>query len=226
MISPARLQAVVVVLVLISGLSIAATPYLLTKYYRASPEQNVEGVPFHITLLITQKNWYNSSVGYQDAYFVLQHGYLYSSADLTFPANRLILLTIINLENTTSPLNPGGNYASVIGTLGNTIAVYNVQNVNSTLSPNGIQVSGGIQTSSVPANDISHTFTVMAGNILGNPIILNIPVEPLSVVQASFIFYHSGTYEWQCEAACGSGPTGWGGSTATPGWMMGTVIVS
>ena len=224
--SSVRIQVVIITLVMISGFSIAAMPYLLTKYSQASPEQNVEGVPFHLTLLVTPRNWFNSSVGYQDAYFVLQRGVLYSSANLSFPANRLIVLTIINLDNATSPLNPNGNYASVTGTLGDKIATYTIQNVNSSFSSNGISVSGGIQTSSVPANDISHTFTVIAGRILGNPVILNIPVEPLSVVQASFIFYHSGVYVWQCEAACGSGPTGWAGPTATPGWMMGTVVVS
>ncbi len=221
-----RAEVVIVALVLISGLSIAAMPYLLTKYYNASPEQNVAGVPFHLTLLVTPKNWYNSSVGYQDAYFVLHRGNLYSSANLSFPANRLIVLTIINLDNATSPLNPNGNYAVVSGTLGDKISTFNIQNVNSSLVQNGIQISGGIQSSSVPANDISHTFTVIAGRTLGNPVILNIPVGPLSIVQASFIFYHSAVYVWQCEAACGSGPTGWGGSTATPGWMMGTVVVS
>ncbi len=221
-----RFQIVIVTLVLVSGLSIAATPYLLTTYSHASPEQNVTGAPFYMTLLVTQKNWYNSSAGYQDAYFVVQDGYLYSSANLVFPANRLIILTIINLDNMTSPLNPNGNFASVTGTLGDEISTFNVQNVNSSLIQNGIHVSGGVETSSVPANDISHTFTVIAGRTVGNPVILNIPVEPLSIVQASFVFYHSAVYVWQCEAACGAGPTGWGGPTATPGWMMGTVVVS
>ena len=221
----ARIQTVIVVLVLISGLSIAAAPYLVTKYYRSSPEQNVSGVPFHMTLLVTPRNWYNTSAGYQDAYFVLYRGDMYSSANLSFPANRLIVLTIINLDNGTSTLNPNGNFGSVTGTLGDTISIYNIGNINSSLTQGGIHVSGGVQVSSVPANDISHTFTVIAGRTTGNPVILNIPVEPLSVVQASFIFYHSGVYIWQCEVACGSGPTGWGGATATPGWMMGTVMV-
>jgi hypothetical protein len=35
-----------------------------------------------------------------------------------------------------------------------------------------------------------------------------------------------GTYTWQCETPCGSGPTGWGGAMATYGWMRGNFSVS
>jgi hypothetical protein len=35
-----------------------------------------------------------------------------------------------------------------------------------------------------------------------------------------------GTYTWQCETPCGTGPTGWGGPMATYGWMKGFFTVS
>lgn len=48
--------------------------------------------------------------------------------------------------------------------------------------------------------DVSHTFTVLVKK--------------------------AGSYRWQCFDPCGSGPSGFGGVMAEPGYMCGTLMVT
>ena len=174
--------------------------------------------PFELILVVTTNNFYNSSTGYQPAFYVLQNGTLKSSANITIPANEQIDVTIINYDDGNGSV--GALYANVTGTLNGKETIFNNTNVNSSENGNGILLNGSEQVSSVPVNNIAHTFTVQNGS----SVLLNLPITPSSVVQTSFIL-HPGTYTWQCEVACGSGPTGWDGAMSAPGWMEGTLYV-
>ncbi len=172
--------------------------------------------PYQLVLVITTNNFYNASVGYQPAFFVLSNGTLESSANITIPANTKIEVTIINYDDGNGTVAP--IYANVTGTLNGKETIVNNTNVNSTYGNDQIVVNGSEQVSSVPVNNIAHTFTIQNGS----KVLLNIPIEPSSIVQATFEL-GPGTYTWQCEVSCGSGPTGWDGAMNTAGWMSGTV---
>ena len=144
------------------------------------------------------------------------NGSLASSADIILPGNTLIETTIINYDDGNASVP--AIYDNVTGTVGNQISVVNNTLVNSSQSSNGINIQGEWTTSTVPGADIAHTFTVSGIN-------LNVPVVVSSIVHFSFQTGGSGTYTWQCYAACGSGPNGWSQAMTTPGWMTGTLTV-
>ncbi len=158
----------------------------------------------------------NKSLGAQPQFYVVgANGELGSSANITFPTNRKIIVTITSYDMGSAPT--ASQYSKVSGTVNDQITLID-----------GAIASGGntsliwkTEVSSVPVSKIIHTFTIPSLHI-------NIPViagytetaviPPISKNKA-------GSYNWQCEAACGSGKSGWEGPMATPGWMMGTVNV-
>ncbi|MEM0158949.1 MAG: hypothetical protein QW812_05505, partial [Thermoplasmataceae archaeon] len=184
-----------------------------------------------VTMVITTNNNYNNTVGAQPAYYLLVNGTLEAATVIQLPAFQKITFTIINYDNGTAyPLGePGTNVSTgagpqsfyqVAGTVGNVEKVINDTNVNSTktVNSNGINVSGGEVLSSISLYNVSHTFTVSS---LG----INIPIPPSSTVVFTLYLTQTGSYLWQCEAPCGSGPTGWDAAMATVGWMTGTFEV-
>ncbi len=173
---------------------------------------------YSLTLMVSTQNWFNNSVTDQPAYYILDNGKLASSANISLPSGKKIVATIINYDDGAAPTD--ASYSNVTGAANSKITIVNETNVNSTEGPNGIVLNGTAPVSSVPASNIAHTFTVLSGAST----VLNIPVTPSSVVQASFTLT-SGSYTWQCEAACGSGNSGWSGAMSTSGWMTGTVYV-
>lgn len=177
---------------------------------------------YDLTIVITTNNWFNSTIGYEPAFFVLQNDQLASTANISLPAGVPIHLTIINYDNGAAATP--AVFANVSGTVGNVIFIANNTNVNST-QPAGagsaINVSVSQPVGSVNDSNIAHTFTVQ----LGTATVLNVPIEPSSVESATFTLA-AGTYNWHCMASCGSGSTGWGGAMDTPGWMAGVVYVS
>lgn len=216
--------------VLLVVVVLSATAFGVTyNFTHAVPKQQTVSGPYKLTLVVTTNNYYNGSAGQQPVYYVLNNGSLQSSAYIQLPADQNIQLTIINYDDGPAyPLgqpgqNAGTNSAgvaalyNVTGTVGNVEKVINDTNVNSTLNGQ-IQISGGQTVSNLADFGVSHTFTVSQ---LG----LNVPLPPTSTVVTNLYFTHQGTYQWQCEAPCGSGPTGWGGAMSTAGWMMGTINV-
>jgi heme/copper-type cytochrome/quinol oxidase subunit 2 len=174
--------------------------------------------PYDLTLVITTNNVYNSTYGDQPAYYVLGADGLQSSASISLPANRLIRLVIICYDNGSALLlNPQD--AAVTGTQNNVLTEVSNDNVNSSQSASGIQVSGGQTVSNVSADDVAHTFTIPQ---LG----INIPVMPSSTVTAYFTITKTGTFSWFCETMCGFGPMGLMGAMSTPGWMEGNLVVN
>lgn len=165
---------------------------------------------YNLTLVITNQNYMQSQNHMQPAYYVLQDGKLLSSAQIYIPANSIINLTIINYDY--GPGTVPAQYSKVMGTLNGTEYVVNDTNVNMSASQRGQYVK------SVPSADLAHTFTIPK---LG----LNIMVPSDSIVSAQFQTGGPGVYGWQCQVDCGTGPSGWNGAMATPGWMMGQVII-
>lgn len=131
-----------------------------------------------------------------------RNGPEYAPAYFALPANATVQMTVQSFDDGPAPA-PG--YTTIRGTVGGVIEV------------------DGKTVRSVPANDITHTFTVPA---LG----LNVPIPAApkgGSVTVTFTFHTGapGTYTWQCYAECGNGPDGWGYPMTTPGMMTGTVTV-
>lgn len=213
----------------------------------ANASPRIDQTPYNLTLVIQHGIIFNSSVGTQPSYFILQNGMLQSSSNLNLPADRVINLIIIDFDNGPSPLmNPNMN--SVLGTIGGHVNVtgisqiqkipvvnqemnqtqfvsYYNNNDSSALSTLYSEVnsasffSNSTPVSSVSANNIAHTFTVSAFG-------LNIPIQPQTVTHAQFVITTGGTATWQCDADCGSGSLGLSGAMATPGWMLGSITIS
>ena len=174
--------------------------------------------PYSLTLVITTNNIYNSTVQDQPAYYVLTPHGLVSSASISLPVNTLIELTIMNYDDGNASLT-SPSYANVQGTVNGTITYANNDIVNSSQGPNGINIKGAQTVSSVPMEDIAHTFTIPQ---LG----INIPVPVSSIVTTYIKIDKAGTYMWMCETACGSGDTGLEGAMSTSGWMTGDIVAS
>ncbi len=81
----------------------------------------------------------------------------------------------------------------------------------------------GKKMTAFKAADVAHTMTIMAGNQQINVVVpVRSAKEKFVTVTAEFKFAKAGKYNWQCEAACGSGKSGWMGAMMTNGWMRGT----
>jgi heme/copper-type cytochrome/quinol oxidase subunit 2 len=75
---------------------------------------------------------------------------------------------------------------------------------------------------SIPNDQVAHTFTIPG-------LLINVPIpaaksssHPVTVT-FTFRVTKKGTFNWLCEAPCGSGKTGMGGAMNTAGWMVGHV---
>ena len=218
--SAGRLIMTGIVIVIVGGLFMGSAVYALSVPASAEgPASHTQ--PYDLTLVITDGNWYNSSISFQSSYFLLQNGSIASSSLIRIPADTEIVITIVNYDNGTDNLSQP-MYSDAMGVANQSVFVAGVGN----LTMQGLQDPSSIQNtltggylSAFPSNKISHTFTVISGNTF-----VNIPVEPLSVEQTSFAL-PPGSYIWQCECACGSTPDGWGGAMGAGGWMSGVVVV-
>jgi hypothetical protein len=145
-------------------------------------------------------------------FFVAGPSGLQSSANISLPVHTLIELTIISYD---TPTPPPAQYSTVTGTVGDKMYL-----INGTSASMSTPESWGAAVSSVPTDQIAHTFTVLA---LG----INIPVVGGDTEIAFLYFNQTGTYTWQCYTPCGFPNVngGWSGAMITPGWMMGEVTV-
>ena len=112
-------------------------------------------------------------------------------------------LTIISRDDGTAPLPSNSPYSKVSGTV------------------TGSELVDGKAVTIVNAQDVAQTFTVPGINLN-----LPIPVAPTGgavTVTATFKLLKGGTFDWQCEAPCGTGSTGWRGPMITPGYMQGSI---
>ena len=220
----ARVGAILVIVILIAVAGIAIGYGFGTTAQISSQgttvTKTVSGAnssePYILTLVITTGNYYNSTFGDQPAYYVLGPKGLQSSAQIVVPANRQIELVIVNYDDGSANLS-SSQYQNVTGTLNNQMTVVNNTMVNSTMTSSGIQVRGAETVGSLPAGEISHTFTIPS---LG----INVPVGTSSTEVVYFTVESSGTYAWFCMTACGGGADGLSGAMSTPGWMTGSLV--
>ena len=222
MIPEKTFYAIVVALIIVGGVGIGVAydhAVSVTTQPNSHGNQTTQSTYYPLTIAITTNNQFNSTIGDQPAFFVLKNGELLSSANISLPANKQINLTIINYDDGTAPT--AAQYDKVVGTVNSQITIFNNTNVNSTFNGQSINVAGGEKVTIVPNGTVAHTFTILNGSTT----VVNIPITPSSITQTSFTL-SSGSYSWQCEAACGSGSSGWEGAMSTPGWMAGTVYVS
>lgn len=130
----------------------------------------------------------------------------YTHASWSVRKDDTVILRITSYDDGTAPLSGAQTmYDRVQGTLGATETI------------------DGRPVSSVPNNDVAHTFTVV-----GLGLNLPIPAAPTGgsvTVVARFVAGRAGTFVWQCYAPCGSGPNSMGGAMSTMGWMEGSVRV-
>ncbi len=130
----------------------------------------------------------------------------YLPANVTVPTHTLVVVTITNYDNVSNPV-PSAS-AVVQGTVGGVMVMQS--------SPG----AAGMPMTTVPANQVAHTFTMDGGTYS-----LNVPIPAASRVQVPMTvtfrayFNVTGTFEWHCMAPCDSS------SMATAGYMRGTVTV-
>ena len=221
----ARVAVVLIVAILIAAAGIAIGYGFGTTVQVSSQGTTVtktisgsnSSSPYVLTLVITTGNFFNSTFGDQPAYYVLGPNGLQSSAQIVLPANREIELVIVNYDDGSANLS-SSQYATVAGTVNDQMTVVNNTDVNSTMASSGIQIRGGASVGSLPAADVSHTFTIPS---LG----INIPVGTSSTEVVYFTVDTPGTYTWFCMTACGGGANGLDGAMSTPGWMTGSLLV-
>jgi hypothetical protein len=169
--------------------------------------------PYMVTLLETMGNkWNSTATESQPMFFVAGPTGLESSANITLPAHRLIELVIISYD---TPTPPPAQYSTVTGTVGG-----NMYLINGTSASMATPQSWGAGVSSVPTNQIAHTFTVTS---LG----INIPIVGGDTEIAFLYFNQTGTFTWQCYTPCGFPNVngGWSGAMVAPGWMVGEITV-
>jgi heme/copper-type cytochrome/quinol oxidase subunit 2 len=131
-------------------------------------------------------------------------------SDFTVPANSTVEFTVYNFDgNTAIP----AQYASVQGTVGNTITYGSVKTGDPNASP-------GTQTvSSLAPKDVSHTITIPELHI-------NVPIPGNSITTFTIKTGKAGTYTWHCMDPCGDGNAGWGTAMGVKsGYMEGTFTV-
>jgi hypothetical protein len=174
--------------------------------------QTSTGAPYVVTLVIATNSIYNSTALDQPAYFVLGPHGLQSSASISVPVGRLIELVIVNNDDGNATfVQPDVN--KVNGTTGDTVFIASNDNINASEGVSGIYLRGGQNLTTVPADSVSHTFTVPS-------LSLNVPVAVSSTVVAYFRVGKAGTYVWFCMTDCGEA------AMSTPGWMTGSLVAS
>jgi hypothetical protein len=168
--------------------------------------------PYVVKLVIATNSIFNSTAEDQPAYFVIGPNGLESAGRISVPVHRLIELVIVNYDDGNASLLQS-NGGAVAGTKGGTVFIASNDNINASQGISGIDVVGGQNVSSVPADELAHTFTVPTLN-------LNVPVPLSTTVVAYFTIDQAGTYLWFCETACGDA------AMSTTGWMQGSLVAS
>lgn len=184
--------------------------YLATATMRPTTTVQQASGPFQLTLLEPTDVAWNSTTG-QPRFYVVGSNGLESSANIAFPVNTRIELTIISYD-TPTPGGPAG-VGVVKGTAGGVVYMING---TGPAGPEPAQL--GQNVTSVPDDSVAHTFSIPD---LG----INIPVVGGYTEIAYLYFTKAGTYTWLCMTPCGLGASGTEGAMSTAGWMTGTVTV-
>lgn len=128
----------------------------------------------------------------------------YFPANFSVPANVPVTITITNYDNGTNVVPAA--FSQVLGTVGGTETVTNA-------------TQSATAESSVPADQIAHTFTLVS-----SPYDINVPIPAAvdttpTVVSFTVVFTSAGQFVWHCMAPCDDA------AMNTLGFMTGTVTV-
>lgn len=184
----------------------------ISQAHSSSGSNNV----YDLNLLEVMDANYNSSAGAQPRFYVVQESQLQSAVNITLPAFTAIHVTITAYDMGNASV--ASQYLNVTGTIGNSVTLVN----GMVASGSNTSLQWEKNVSSVPASEVLHTFTILNGATT----LVNIPVVAGDTEIATFYLNETGNFNWQCEAACGTGPSGWSGPMSMPGWMQGTVFVA
>lgn len=170
---------------------------------------------FQLNLIEIMDANYNSTTGAQPRFYINNNGILESSANITLPSNVPIYITIVAYDMGNASVS--SKFLNVYGTIDNQVTVVN----GIVAMGDNVSQSWEKNMTSFPASEVLHTFTILQGS----SVLVNIPVVAGDTESSTFYLNSTGTFSWQCEAECGTGPSGWGGAMNTSGWMEGTVYV-
>lgn len=201
----------VIAIVVIGGIAIGIA-YNHSPY--TNPSTQTQG-PYQLNLVEVMDANFGGSAGAQPKYYADENGSLQSTANMTLPSHTLVIVTIISYDMGNASV--GSQYLYATGLVGSSVQVIS----GSVASGSNTSLQWSTNVSMFPASKVLHTFTILSG---ANTLI-NIPVMAGSTEIASFYINGTGSYTWQCEAACGTGSTGWGGPMSAAGWMEGSLYV-
>lgn len=205
--------AIVSAIVIIGGIGVGVAYYHVPVASGNSSQQG-QGV-YHLNLVEVMDANFGGGNGAQPRYYVVQNGSLQSSANITLPSNTKIVTAITAYDMGNASV--ASQYLQATGVVGNTVQVIN----GKIAMGSNTSLQWSTNMTMFPASKVLHTFTI----IQGSSTVINIPVMPGYTEIASFYLNDTGSYMWQCEAACGTGSSGWAGPMSTPGWMSGVVYV-
>ncbi len=111
----------------------------------------------------------------------------YFPANFSVPLNVPVLITVTNYDNRTNPVPAA--FSQVLGTVNGTETITNA-------------TASGVAVTSVPADRVAHTFTLITG-----PYTINVPVPAAqdttpTVVTFTVVFTSAGQFQWHCMAPC------------------------
>ena len=206
--------AIVSAIVIIGGVGIGVAYDHQVAILSSSQSVNQQGYgAYHLDLVEVMDANYNSSIGAQPRYYEVVNGSLQSPSNITLPTHTKITVTITSYDmgNASVP----SQYLTASGIQNDKVLAIN----GTTAMGSNTSKSWSTNMTSFPASKVLHTFTILQGS----SIIVNIPVMAGYTEIASFYLNSTGSMTWQCEAACGTGSSGWEGAMSTAGWMTGTV---
>lgn len=209
--------SIIVAIIVIGGvgIGIAYANSVLGSSNSTQQSSNSNG-PYDLNLVEIMDANFNSTIGAQPIFYVLQNGGLTSSANISLPAHKAIYVSIVSYDMGNASVDP--QFLKVTGTVGSEVQVIN----GTTAMGDNVSLSWEKSMSSFEASQVLHTFTILNGT----SVLLNIPVIAGDTEYGTFYLNSTGSFIWQCEAACGSGGSGWNGPMSTPGWMTGSVSVN
>ena len=206
--------AIVTAIVVIGGVGVGVA-YYHAPVVRTAPGNSQGSGAYHLNLIEVMDANYGGNAGAQPRYYTVENGALQSAANITLPSHTRIIVTITAYDMGNASIQK--QYLTATGVVGNTVQVIN----GSIAMGDNTSQAWESNLSSFPASQVLHTFTIVSGSST----VMNIPVMPGYTEIASFYLNNTGSYSWQCEAACGTGSSGWSGPMSTAGWMQGVVYV-
>lgn len=203
--------AIITVIIIVGGISVGVAYDQMVN--GGSSSHNVG--EYHLDIVEVMDANFGGNMGAQPRYYIVSGNTLESAANITLPLETRITVTITAYDMGNASVD--NQFLKVIGVVGDSVEIIDGE----VAMGDNISQEWETNVSSFPAAKVLHTFTILQGTTT----LVNIPVMPGYTEIASFYLNNSGSYVWQCEAACGTGSSGWSGAMSTPGWMQGAVYV-